>query len=76
MSFMIYDRWGKLIFETKSDIVYGTIRPDGKCCYFGKGWDGTKDGKALDAQVFVYYLEATFENGENITKKGNITLIK
>lgn len=76
MSFMIYDRWGKLIFETKSDIVSGTIRPDGKCCYFGKGWDGTKDGKELDAQVFVYYLEATFENGDNITKKGNITLIK
>ena len=52
------------------------MRNDGKCCYFGDGWDGTKNGKELSAQVFVYHLKVNFENGDEIVKKGNITLIK
>jgi len=40
------------------------------------GWDGTKNGGELSAQVLVYYLEAVLVDGETVIKKGNITLIK
>jgi gliding motility-associated-like protein len=57
----IYDRWGQLMFET-SDIK--------------KGWDGTYGGKLLDAGVFGYYLKAVCEEGEVVSKEGNITLLR
>ncbi|MFH0864576.1 MAG: gliding motility-associated C-terminal domain-containing protein, partial [Bacteroidota bacterium] len=61
LDLIIYDRWGEKIFET-------THQAD--------GWDGTYKGKALDPAVFVYYLNAIFYNNEEVTKKGNITLVK
>lgn len=61
LQFAIYDRWGEKLFETM-DIT--------------KGWDGTYQGKALQPQVLVYYLEATCLNQEKFTSKGNITIIK
>lgn len=73
---MIYDRWGELIFETHAENSTAMMRPDGKCCYYGEGWDGTKNGKSLSAQVMVYYLKAVFQDGKEIERKGNITLIK
>jgi len=60
LEFFIYDRWGEKVFETK-DAAYG--------------WDGTYRGKKMDAAVFVYYLTAMV-NGQEVTKQGNITLIK
>ena len=60
-SFMIFDRWGEKVFQAN----------DGN-----QSWDGTFNGKAMDPAVFVYYLNATLNNGEKVTKKGNITLIK
>ena len=76
LELMIYDRWGELIFETQGESSTAIMRPDGKCCYYGDGWDGTKNGKTLSAQVMVYYLKAVFEDGKEIVQKGNITLIK
>ena len=61
LHFMIYDRWGELIFETDD---------------LNKGWDGTYNGKKLDPAVFVYYLEVVCINEEKFIKKGNITLLK
>ena len=75
MDFIIYDRWGEKVFET-TDATSRERLNDARCCTFGDGWDGTKKGKELSAQVLVYYLEAELENGESIIKKGNITLIK
>ena len=60
-NFVIYDRWGEKVFET-SDL--------------NNGWDGTFRGKKMNNAVFVYYLEATFNNGQEVTKKGDITLIR
>jgi gliding motility-associated-like protein len=57
----IYDRWGELVFETTD---------------MAQGWDGWYKGKVMDNAVFVYYLKATFYTGEQVTKKGNITLLK
>lgn len=61
MSFTIYDRWGTKVFEST----------DPKIC-----WDGTHNGKALNPAVFVYALTATLNNGETVSKNGNITLVR
>ena len=60
-NFVIYDRWGEKVFETSN---------------LNNGWDGTFRGKKMNNAVFVYYLEATFNNGQEVTKKGDITLIR
>ena len=74
LNLVIYDRWGEKIFETSNAIRRD--RADGNGSTFGDGWDGTKGGKELAPQVFVYYLKATFQDGEEVEKKGNITLVK
>ena len=57
----IFDRWGELVFETRS---------------LNDGWDGTFKGKAVDPDVFVYYLEAVCAGGEEYFDEGNITVIR
>ncbi|HIA06187.1 MAG TPA: PKD domain-containing protein [Flavobacteriales bacterium] len=74
LNFIIYDRWGEKIFENTSASI--RARDDGKGYWYGDGWDGTKNGAELSAQVFVYYLEFELEDGTAGIKKGNITLIK
>lgn len=59
--FVIYDRWGEKIFETDKAAI---------------GWDGTYEGRELDPDVYVYYLEATCYGGETYFEEGNITLIR
>lgn len=61
LKFFIYDRWGEKVFETTSLDV---------------GWDGSFRGKDMNKAVFVYYLEATFIDGQEVTQKGDITLVK
>jgi len=61
LRFIIYDRWGEKVFETNSTDI---------------GWDGTFRGLPMNSAVFVYYLEATFTNGEKKIEKGNITLVR
>jgi gliding motility-associated-like protein len=57
----IYDRWGKMMFETNS---------------ISQGWDGTNNGKPVNPGVYVYYLKAICSNGQPILMQGNITLVK
>jgi gliding motility-associated-like protein len=59
--FAVYDRWGELVFET-DDI--------------NKGWDGIYKGKPANADVFAWYLTAKCFSGEEMKKKGNVTLIR
>jgi len=63
LHFRIYDRWGELVFETFDQ---------GEC------WDGThkRNGKPMSTAVFVYILDATLANGEEIHKSGNISLVR
>lgn len=61
MLFRIFDRWGEMVFES-TDRNYG--------------WDGTFRGKALDPDVYDYYLKAICIDGEESIIKGNITLLK
>lgn len=61
LDFVIYNRWGEKVFETNSLNV---------------GWDGTYKGMPVDPAVFVYYLEAICEDGQQYFEKGNITVIR
>jgi len=59
--FAIYNRRGELIFET-TDI--------------NKGWNGTYKGEQADPDVFAWYLRAKCFSEDELTKKGNVTLIR
>jgi len=61
MHFMIYDRWGQLIFESNNQ---------------KKGWDGTYKGIELEPGVFAYYLYVECIGGGTSSQKGNITILK
>ncbi|MGB3946753.1 MAG: gliding motility-associated C-terminal domain-containing protein, partial [Bacteroidia bacterium] len=60
-SLVIFNRWGQKVYETENVSAY---------------WDGTLKGKALDPGVYIYYINAKSVNGEDIVRKGNISLIK
>jgi gliding motility-associated-like protein len=61
MDFRIYNRWGKLIFESDDPNV---------------GWDGTYQGSPQPMDVYGYTLEAEFTNGAHVSRKGDITLVR
>ena len=75
LEFLIFDRWGAVVFQ--SNDASATIRNDGLCCKYGKGWNGTykNNGKQLNSGVFAYKLIGHFVNGEEFSETGNITLI-
>ncbi len=58
----IYDKWGKLMFQT-DDIE--------------AGWDGTHNGKACEPGVYVYVIKAQETvNGNDLSTKGTVALVK
>ena len=61
MVFRIFDRWGEMVFESYDRLI---------------GWDGTFRGKALDPDVYDYYLKAICIDGGESIIKGNISLLK
>jgi len=61
LEFLVYDRWGNLLFE--SDDV-------------SKGWDGTFKGRKAEEGVYFFSVKMTLISGEEILKKGDITLIR
>ncbi|MCB0507822.1 MAG: gliding motility-associated C-terminal domain-containing protein [Bacteroidetes bacterium] len=61
MLLVIYDRWGNKVFESKDINI---------------GWDGTYKGKPANADVYGYYFTGECLQGEKISLKGNITLLR
>ncbi len=61
LKFYVYDQWGELI--------YTSLRQE-------DGWDGTYKGAKEPVGVYVYYLEAIMYGGEQVNKKGTITLLR
>jgi gliding motility-associated-like protein len=59
--FSLYDRWGKLVFETFDENI---------------GWDGYYNGAIQPLEVYVYYLVANTLDGKTIQQKGDITLMR
>ncbi|WP_277482276.1 PKD-like domain-containing protein [Catalinimonas alkaloidigena] len=61
MSMTIYNRWGKVMFTSKSKNI---------------GWDGYYEGQLCPADVYYYKIELNFSNGERKTEYGDVTLIR
>lgn len=57
----IFDRWGNK--------VVSTVEPK----YV---WDGTYNGKNVEAGVYVYSVEVNYTNGNTETLSGNITVVR
>ena len=58
---IIWNRWGEIIFETKE---------------LGEGWDGSYQGRSLTPDAYAYYVRLLCEGGEELIRKGNVTLLK
>jgi gliding motility-associated-like protein len=68
-SIRIYNRWGEKVFESDN-----LTKPwDGK---YKTGEEALGGNQKINSAVFVYYIEATLISGENITKQGNISVIR
>lgn len=65
-SFSIYDRKGQMVFSKKNF-------PANDPAY---GWDGRINGEPVSVATFVYVIEALCDKGQNILKKGTVTLLK
>jgi gliding motility-associated-like protein len=61
MDLKIWNRWGELVFESKS---------------LDHGWDGTYNGKPQEMDAYAFVLTATFIDGTKFEKQGNITLLR
>lgn len=61
LSLSIYDQWGELQFKSTNK---------------ASGWDGTYKGNKQPVGVYVYYVEATLNDGQVIKKKGTVTLLR
>lgn len=59
--FRIYDRYGKLIFETNR---------------FMRGWDGNFQGRKQPNGTYVWIVKGTDKFGNKIEKKGTVILIR
>ncbi len=64
--FRVYDRWGELVYEN-TDFAINDM---------SAGWDGTFKGEPMNPAVYVWYLEAEFEDGQTQIFKGETTLIR
>lgn len=58
---LIFNRWGQLLFESNSPEV---------------GWDGYYNGKLCAQDVYIYRINAEYENGREITRTGDVTLLR
>jgi hypothetical protein len=65
-SMRIYSRWGQQVFQAQNFIVNDA----------SAGWDGTFKGTKLRPDVYVYIMEVYCENGNLISLKGDVMLVR
>lgn len=61
MTWRIYNRWGVQVYISNNP---------------AEGWDGTYKGKLQPQEVYHYTLQIEFTNGDKLSKKGDITLLR
>ena len=61
-SMTIYNRWGQVVFQTDN--------------IEGSGWDGKYNNELQPQGVYIYIITATFKDGQQQNKQGNLTLIR
>ena len=59
--FVIYDRWGKMVFSTTD---------------YNQGWDGKIDGKIGETGVYTYIIHITSAFNKPFDKRGMVMLLK
>ena len=64
-SFIIYDRWGSVVYELSN------VTPQDYTA-----WDGRKNGASVSEGVFVFVLEIRAFDGVTYTFSGDLTLIR
>jgi gliding motility-associated-like protein len=65
-NFLIYDRWGSLVFEVKD--IYSNS--------FNNGWDGKVKGKTVTPDVYLYSIELEYIDGRKEVVTGDITVVR
>lgn len=60
-SMFIYDKWGKLLFETNN---------------YSKGWDGRHNGKVAPPDVYTFVIKFSDLNNKSIVKTGTFLLLR
>lgn len=58
---LVFNRWGELLFESRNPEV---------------GWDGYYNGKLCQQDVYVYKITGKYENGNVVTRVGDIHLMR
>jgi gliding motility-associated-like protein len=59
--FVVYDRWGRVVFQTTT---------------LNKGWDGKVNGLPYDTGVFVWQCQYQIYGEEPTSKRGTVLLLK
>lgn len=65
-SLKIFSRWGQLIYTRENFFANDQTA----------GWNGKRSGLDVSADVYVYMIDLVCENGNIITLKGDITLVR
>ncbi len=66
LRFRIFDRWGEFIYEDAN------FQPNDPT----HGWDGYFKGEIMQPEVFTYYAEIEFVDGDVVLYKGDFTIIR
>jgi gliding motility-associated-like protein len=61
LTFKVYNRWGEVVFETEEKDI---------------AWTGESKDRVCAVGVYYWILEAVMLNGEDVQKKGNVTLMR
>jgi gliding motility-associated-like protein len=59
--FMVYDRWGRVVFQTTT---------------LNKGWDGKVNGLPYDSGVFAWQCQYQLDGEEPSAKRGTVLLLR
>jgi gliding motility-associated-like protein len=61
LNMVVYNRWGKKVFETNE---------------LSPGWDGKLNGQQCAEGVYFYVADVLFKNGQTASKNGTVTLVR
>jgi gliding motility-associated-like protein len=59
--FRVYNRWGKLLFETSN---------------LQEGWDGTFNGKIQELDTYIYHIDLILKTENPLTIRGPVLLFR
>ena len=66
LNFSVFNRWGSLVHQARNFL------PDDD----SKSWDGKFKGVGVASDIYVWFLEVEFEDGEREIFKGDVSLMR